>query len=815
MWTLLRPADRTNSHRTLAFVLMGSAGSVVDAEIGVKNASFPTAMFKLLEQPELGPAYQRVSACMMDSWSVVQQESSVLGSLENLLKLVAEAECLQTNTVPNEVDNANLRRQVKSRVQAKTISVMDLSSYRVGTQFRSEQRDVASVGRAAAKQLESVNKKQKLEDSRGKVERTKCFRGVGGPAKAYAHEKLSGLGCNLKACYEQYKMLGPEDKQEYIQKGKEALQRAKDGLPAFQPKQVVEAARQREILVAAADRYTKMDQGEGDAARIDNMIVDLKEQGKSSAQIAKALTQLQMEINRKKNVTTLQNRVALAKLSAENKEAVTKRMVDHVPAMKTLATHFSVLPPVFGVWILEVNPDLTAVVVANIVSFLDNKQQEQSTNANAFVDLMYVRLNRLLPDRRVAATTHGPAQVLDEEDDDQFDIPPCNKAGLCICNPTAKATFVPLRNRLFAVCKAAFHKDNPVHRKLFLSRHIVMRLVYQLPMGGGLDEDVLLDWGLEPIYFHIARPRLSPYELVLQPMKVATEEERVRANAFPNEICLSATGRWLNTYRAMQEFVKFLPDIGITIDWFVLATHDRPLGEFLPGLVLITSVDVEAQSMWPVRVRNREVPDGGKGGGRHPGKGRGKGKGRARGGKGKGKKGGGPSSLVGTPGPAAVEDGSVEPEGALALEDAHVDPVVAGFGVGSGVPVVNEHESEGEEGLEAEADDPEEKLVADMKVVVEDHIAAHAATDPSKSEETVSGAMPEAEVCNVEDDNGDGLSILADMAQSEIKFPSNSGGEYSVRCCKLPLPSYLFFVATPAMPGNGFHALQCHHGGKV
>ena len=105
--------------------------------------------------------------------------------------------------------------------------------------------------------------------------------------------------------------------------------------------------------------------------------------------------------------------------------------------------------------------------------------------------------------------------------------------------PQGMHKLVLVRNRLFRIVGTLFHKDNPADRKLFLGGFLILRISWHADDTDG--EDTIMDWSLCARYFHVSRVRLSPYELYLQPMEIASESERVMANAKGLEIAFKAS----------------------------------------------------------------------------------------------------------------------------------------------------------------------------------------------------------------------------------------------------------------------------------
>ena len=93
-------------------------------------------------------------------------------------------------------------------------------------------------------------------------------------------------------------------------------------------------------------------------------------------------------------------------------------------------------------------------------------------------------------------------------------------------------------------------------------------------------EALIEDWGLaSPTFFHCSRWEKGTYELISQPMALATEEEQLRANAADDEVCLRASGSWRKSCLALQQ----VPRVGVVmLDFFELCMHDRVSAEFVP-----------------------------------------------------------------------------------------------------------------------------------------------------------------------------------------------------------------------------------------
>lgn len=144
---------------------------------------------------------------------------------------------------------------------------------------------------------------------------------------------------------------------------------------------------------------------------------------------------------------------------------------------------------------------------------------------------------------------------------------------------------------------------------------------------------------------------------------------------------------WKNSYQALREVTRQLT---VSIEFYELVMHKRPIISLRPGFVLVDCVlDVLPYQIWPLRAKRAAAKPGG-GGGKGDGRGRGRGKGRG-GGRGRGR--GKAAKAEEAEEPAAIEDGEAEEVAGLPPE------------------VEEEGASEPEEGAEAEEKDPMESLV--------------------------------------------------------------------------------------------------------
>ena len=287
------------------------------------------------------------------------------------------------------------------------------------------------------------------------------------------------------------------------------------------------------------------------------------------------------------------------------------------------------------------------------------------------------------------------------------------------------------------------------------------------------------DLGLQPMYFHISRVYLNPFELFLQPMTLATAEEKEVANGIESETCLKARAVWYNCYKAMAS-VPLVKDLTIDVDFLKIAMHDRPLEGFVVGLVLAEETSCGLHQLWPVRVAKSKA------------KAKAKAKVGAAKAKGKAAPKGSASSGAAAAGPVAIEDGAAEEAIELLDEGAEGE-------ADDGVPVAYEGESDNED--VPEEDDVAEKLVADLKKETEEDAAEEV------SAEVISKAEPSMLV--EDDSDADGTVTIVEAmgaasASSSIMPMAAAPGSSSSSSAGPSMPSSVGIPASlvPAVGGG-------------
>ena len=79
-WHLIRPEEVKNRNTSLAFIMISDALATITQEVALVNQGFPTRLFQLFQQPELGPTMEAAPDCMKDAFTKELQSSFRLGA---------------------------------------------------------------------------------------------------------------------------------------------------------------------------------------------------------------------------------------------------------------------------------------------------------------------------------------------------------------------------------------------------------------------------------------------------------------------------------------------------------------------------------------------------------------------------------------------------------------------------------------------------------------------------------------------------------------------------------------------------------------
>ena len=169
-------------------------------------------------------------------------------AMKGWVRVAAKALLIQTNTIPNETMNANLRKFVKSRPQSHQLNVADLSAVNIG---------------------QTINTAKKMEPAAASPAHADCDNDGGGDAEVQAptvlavsagksrkrKRSLSGWNMfaskmrtmNMTNVSAAWKALSDADRQSYDDASVSANERIEHGVPALPP-------RTRELKKLCTDR---------------------------------------------------------------------------------------------------------------------------------------------------------------------------------------------------------------------------------------------------------------------------------------------------------------------------------------------------------------------------------------------------------------------------------------------------------------------------------------------------------------------------------------------------------------------------------
>ena len=186
LWMLLPSEDFTNEFKSKVFWALSNVGGLTERLLASPHADTPFLLFLTLQQPELLDTVLDRRACRNDVWTrrflAKYDPRSLIGKL--ILRLHLLIAHMNTNRL--EATNSKLARFEKKRVQCQQVDVSGLSSFFVGTHFRSDEGcdpppndyERADPGDCAEEEVEQGD-----EDG--------PFGGGGGPWRTFVHWQQS------------------------------------------------------------------------------------------------------------------------------------------------------------------------------------------------------------------------------------------------------------------------------------------------------------------------------------------------------------------------------------------------------------------------------------------------------------------------------------------------------------------------------------------------------------------------------------------------------------------------------------------------
>ena len=221
MWGILDDADLDNALRAKIFCMLSAAECAIFTLIVRRSEKYPVRNFLILAQPELAEALANDPVCMLDAWTRQLRARCDPTSEEYFMDILAHALVFQTNIVPNECHNAQLRRGVKTRTQTHRQTMADLCANDISA--HATEYATIDPSRGASVSCSSVDEP---EEAPRKEPRKQC----GGPWKQYCHEQHEN---HMPTVAARYAALSPAEMARLREEGEQARQRGLAGLPTY------------------------------------------------------------------------------------------------------------------------------------------------------------------------------------------------------------------------------------------------------------------------------------------------------------------------------------------------------------------------------------------------------------------------------------------------------------------------------------------------------------------------------------------------------------------------------------------------------
>ncbi|CAK0843547.1 unnamed protein product, partial [Prorocentrum cordatum] len=565
-WHLIRPEEVKNRNTSLAFIMISDALATITQEVALVNQGFPTRLFQLFQQPELGPTMEAAPDCMKDAFTKELQSSCRLGGEECLMRLAAMAMLIQGNTVPNEVFNAQMRKIVKSRTQCPQFKAVDLSTACVGVHSRAKTEDVT-------------------RPRHGPVHEPRAGGGSGAHAaerRRYQHEHHTGAwgvfqheqGINdMREVSARYRALPPAERARLAEEGRRAAARARDGSRALPPTQrQVGMHRNARLATTAIERFAGRDPDD----TVDFLIRECGASGTSLKDTLSTVASYRRGLARHQRLQEEADNQLLELYRDDESRRVVPELVHAIPSLGPVSGVLRCLPPVLGAAVVERDASSSADDVALLEEAAHGMSVTHQSNVQQAAEMMWNHMRRLLPDDPELSSLGDAA----DDPAEQFKDGECLRYGMCVCGAVHDGLRA-LRRKVFQATKMTFSKASPQTRGLLVCRRAIARFIW---LADDSDEDELMnDLGLEPLYWHLSGVKFSPYELMMQPMTPASPAERHDACATDDEHCLKGCGLSPPTFIALASVPL---QLRIMLDFLIVEVHDRERLAFVPAVVI-------------------------------------------------------------------------------------------------------------------------------------------------------------------------------------------------------------------------------------
>jgi hypothetical protein len=322
--------------------------------------------------------------------------------------------------------------------------------------------------------------------------------------------------------------------QELLQEGKEATERAREGNidgTAFGPKRR-RLCKDRLRNAALSIVNASLNEHEERVVAISSLLESAAASDQPLADTVRTARMLDREINRRDRVQGIENQEALATYSKQNTTQQLAEMCGETPLPAQISAGMSAIGSQLGVTFFDLHSDTTADQAGQIYQWMQGTPK-YLCNLHHALDKQWCHLHRLLPERPDLQQRAGSEKEIPRR---------CWQEGTCVCGNSHNGNAIwKLRNKFITLVKKTFpaKEDN---RKLLVQSKIVARFVPSSTIDADMDGgDLALFYGWEEKFFHLSEVMLSPWTFELQDMYIATDEERILANAADNELCLKVS----------------------------------------------------------------------------------------------------------------------------------------------------------------------------------------------------------------------------------------------------------------------------------
>lgn len=522
MWMLVPDEDCNNRTRAMGYLMQTGLGVILHKNFLKPHAHQPFTSFLGLLNPAFYLSLDREKPCMRDPWSAQRAKEGAYKNADSLYGLLGMAHLLQIHNAYSENCNAWAQRLLRQRVHTHERNVSQLNQRWVAKCCADRSKEDTSGGAARASSEPPL----------------KILRRCGGGYRDFVRESASN---DLRAVARRWNSMTDADKEPYQERGKEATERGKLGVPK---NQTAFGMRRREAIsrnharIAEARVQQLMDQNTTDHA--DAVVQLASREHLQPSEYARELLQLYRAGNAARRAADEAIQRELVEYKQRVAAEAQENLADMFPSIAASRDDLEPLPVGWDCQVVRI--DIASAAAADAVT-LQNIIDRAHKNCT-----LAKECEQLWTDL-CCEVKASPKDELKFEGDvagtPEYPISRCWKNLICLCGDMG-AHLVRLRDSFLRCLKDSFPVGS-AHRSKLVDRKIFVMLTFSVPeAAAGEDEFDLELWGMTEHVYQISHHSFVPYTSWLHENKIIEDPDLLEeANPAGNELALEVLQRFV------------------------------------------------------------------------------------------------------------------------------------------------------------------------------------------------------------------------------------------------------------------------------